>query len=303
MCVTNCSGTRKFSNFEDHACYAKCPSGVYETIYTDLNQLNQTVTYKCLKKCPSNKPREALIDGSVECNYECYAPQIFTLPNGSCASQCEAGQSASAGRRCVARCEDAQCYQWNETYKHYDCVDECATGYFRAEDDGRNVCAECELHTSVYVRVRGQMRQCYKGGCPARDGRQLFVVRTTLECVEACPGGLKVFENMCVEECPRYYRTYGGSAVCELERKKATWWAWLVLVLCLLVIALLLVLLLLKLRERTRRVDVPSDVQTRKFVSVSKSVVEKKNRKTRRKAKYNQTMVQQSRKPVHIKLQ
>ena len=127
----------------------------------------------------------------------------------------------------------------------------------------------------------------------------MFVIQATSECVEACPGTLKVFERMCVQECPQHYRTYGGSSVCELVRKKKTWWVWLVLVLCLLIIAALIILLILKMRQQAQKIDnIPTDVQTRKFVSVSKSVVEKKNRKNQQKAKYNQTMMQQSRKPV-----
>lgn len=75
------------------------------------------------------------------------------------------------------------------------------------------------------------------------------------------------------------------------------------LVLCLIIILLLLAFLLHKIWQKERRVDVPAEVQTRKFVSVSKSVVEKKNKKVKGKTKYNQTMVQQSRKPAQVKLQ
>lgn len=63
MCVTNCSGTRKFSNYSDSVCYEKCPSGVYEIVYADLTLPSRKITYKCLTKCPAEKPREVKIDG------------------------------------------------------------------------------------------------------------------------------------------------------------------------------------------------------------------------------------------------
>lgn len=107
MCVKNCSGERKFSNFTDNTCYETCLTGKYETVYTNLNQLNQTVTYKCVDSCPSNKPREVQLNGSIECDYVCAAPQIFTQTNGSCTSQCEIEQGVSASRKCVDQCEDA----------------------------------------------------------------------------------------------------------------------------------------------------------------------------------------------------
>ena len=118
-----------------------------------------------------------------------------------------------------------------------------------------------------------------------------------------CPSGLKVFERMCVQECPRYYEVYDGSRVCEPLRKKKTWWALVVLAVCLVIIAVLVVLLLLKIWKQAQKIDnIPSDVQTRKFVSVSKSFVEKKNKKNQKNALYNENMMQQSRKPVQIKL-
>lgn len=84
-------------------------------------------------------------------------------------------------------------------------MDECETGYFSvAATDGRSICVECNLSTSVYVAGR-LMKQCYSSGCPMNEDSQMYIIQTTSECVAACPTDLKVFENMCVKECPRYY--------------------------------------------------------------------------------------------------
>ena len=240
--LEHCPSPNKYIDYKNNYCVESCSGFKYTYEKKDPGNVNNVLYTVCLNDCglmskyltPDNKcidecldtaflERDTTVNYKCKCKYKYYSdlsqPIIVCLPEIE-----ECSQTAQ---------HKIQKINTNE------CLNKCPTILSLNGDLCYTEESQCEPNTKVITLSNGQ-NQCdclykfYKEGntktclasaeqCPG--GKELYIP-STKECISSCPSGLdKIFQNYCLDQCPKGASIPSGGTECQCPNDKINWYS------------------------------------------------------------------------------